>query len=295
LYIFLNQMIYTMNIKSTLLAIAILALFNLESQAQDTYLQLGGGFALPASTSEVGEITTYNQQGQPTRIENVRGRLGAGFPITLRAGYMITPNVGADIGFNYLISNRVTILEERFGDDIFAVSGETRQARLNPAIVFSTGSDNILSAYGRLGLVLPIGGVTSLEYRVPALFSESGNSVLEVEEIRGGFSIGFSGTLGAEYMVYDRVKIFAELEAIHLSLPRNTSETTTFRVGGQDALGNLNNYSRRTNYVNELTPESNNSRLNPSINPDQPLDELVSSTYFNSIGLNIGIRYRLFY
>jgi hypothetical protein len=283
-----------MDLKSKVLAILLFAFINLEAMSQDTYLQIGGGFTFPASTSPVGETTILGADGIPTRIENLNGKLGGGFPITLRAGYMITPNVGADIGLNYLVGNKVTVSELRSGDQALAVAAFTRQARLNPAIVFSTGSDQVLSAYSRLGLVLPLGGRTNLEYRVPAIFSESGSSVLEEEEVRGQFTIGFSGTLGAEYQVYDRVKVFAELEAIHLAVPRREAETVTFRVGGQDALGNLSEYSRRTEYVNELTPESNNPSVNPSINPDAPLQELVATTFFNSIGMNFGIRYRLF-
>ncbi|WP_143961882.1 outer membrane beta-barrel protein [Litoribacter populi] len=283
-----------MRLNLKMLAMVIMAFASSKLMAQDTYLQIGGGFALPTSSSAIGDITTLGPDGVPTSIEAVNNKLGGGIPITVRAGYMITPNVGADIGLNYLIGNKVPISEFRVGGDVLAVSGHTRQARINPAIVFSTGSDQILSAYSRLGLVLPVGGVTSLEYRVPASLSTSGNSVLEVEEVRGQFTVGFSGTLGAEYEVYDRLKIFGELEAIHLAVPRRVSETVTFRVGGQDGLDALPTYSRETNYVTELTPSSNNAEFNPNVDQNRPMDELVTTTFFNSIGMNVGLRYRLF-
>ena len=283
-----------MKYKYAVLTIGLLLFFTDKSSAQESYLQIGGGYGFPTSSTQAGENTTFAPNRLPIKTENVDSELGSGFSIMLRAGYMITTNVGADIGLNYLIGNRVNLSRQRLGDETFIMTGQARQARLNPAIVFSTGTQNVLSAYSRVGLVLPLGGVTIIEYNIPSMFSQSGNSEVEVEEIRGRFGIGFSGTLGAQYEIYPRTHIFTEVEAIHLGIRRRSAKTTTFRVDGQDALAGLTTFSRETNFVNELNNLSNNPDLNPTIDQDAPYEALTSTTFFNSIGVNIGIRYRIF-
>ncbi|KEO74457.1 hypothetical protein [Anditalea andensis] len=117
---------------------------------------------------------------------------------------------------------------------------------------------------------------------------------MQTEEIKGKFGVGYSGTLGAQYRLYERMYIFAEVEAIHLAIQRQSSLVTSYSVNGNDALPQLNRYNIETNYVNELTPSSNNPRTNPNINENAPADELTNTTFFNSLGTNIGIKYRIF-
>lgn len=269
-------------------------IFSVNSFAQHAFFKVSGGYALPITTAETGEMRHIGDAGLPTSIRNVNGELGSGIPLNVRAGYMITNFVGADIGFNYLIGNSKNLNYTSAGNDALTVTGQTRQARLNPAIIFTTGSDLVLSAYSRLGLVLPVGGVTTIDSSVPGAFRQDGFAVRHTEEIKGRMSVGFSGAMGAQYHLYERMHIFAEVEAIHLGVRRRSGLTTRYSVAEQDALTNLPPYSRQTNYVQLLTPTSNNPELNPNVDQNEPMDVLTSTTFFNSIGLNIGIKYRIF-
>jgi len=280
--------------KIKLIALIPILFISINGFAQHAFFQIGGGYTFPTSTGQAGEITTLGMNGSPSNIKNADSGMGGGFPLMVRAGYMINNFVGADIGFNYLIGRQSTLNELIANDQTGTVTGETRQARLNPAIVFSTNRDLDLSAYSRLGLVLPLGGVTTVRSEFPPQFFPATAPTTQTEEIRGRFGVGYSGTLGAQYRVYERMYVFAEVEAIHLAVRRSNSQITQFSQHGNDALNQLNRYDRETNYVNELTSTSNNHRINPNPNENEPADELTSTTFFNSVGVNIGIKYRIY-
>lgn len=277
-----------------LIALIPILFISINGFAQHAFFQIGGGYSFPTSTGQAGEISTLGTNGNITNVKNATSEMGGGIPLTVRAGYMINNYVGADIGFNYLIGNKSTHTEAQINDQIAIITGETRQARLNPAIIFSTNRDMDLSAYSRLGLVLPLGGVTTMQFDIPGIFSTNGATTRQTEEIRGRFGVGFSGTLGAQYRVYDRMYLFAEVEAIHLAVRRQSSKVTAFNLNGNESMNLLNLYNQETNYVNELTPTSNNPLTNPNYNENAPADELTSTTFFNSVGMNIGIKYRIF-
>jgi len=280
--------------KFKIIALISILFISLDGFAQHAFFQIGGGYSFPTSTAQVGRITTYGTNSFPASISNTYSEMGGGVPMIVRAGYMITNHVGADIGFNYLIGNRNTQTLARAQDQQASIVGQTNQARLNPAIIFSTNRDMDLSAYSRLGLVLPLGGLTTLEYDIPAIFSNSGAATTQTEEIRGRFGVGYSGTLGAQYRVYERMYLFAEVEAIHLAVNRNSSQIKSLTLNGIDVMDQLNTYNRETNYVDELRPTSNNPRTNPNFDENLPSDELSSTTFFNSVGVNFGIKYRIF-
>jgi hypothetical protein len=280
--------------KLKLIALIPILFISMNGFAQHAFFQIGGGYSFPTSTGQAGEITTIGTNGNPTNIKNADSEMGGGIPVTVRAGYMINNYVGADIGFNYLIGNKTSHTRISANDQVVNITGETRQARLNPAIVFSTNRDLDLSAYSRLGLVLPLGGVTTMRYDVPASSTHNRANTIQTEEIRGRFGVGYSGTLGAQYRIYERMYLFAEVEAIHLAVRRTSSQVTFFSLNGNDALNQLNRYERETNYVNELTSTSNNPRTNSNVNDNLPSDQLTSTTFFNSVGMNFGIKYRIF-
>ncbi|KEO74458.1 hypothetical protein [Anditalea andensis] len=146
-------------------------LISLSCLGQHAYFQVGGGYTFPTSAGQGGEIVTLGPNGNLLNIKNTRSELGAGVPLTVRAGYMINNFVGADLGFNYLIGEQRVVSQILANSEMANVSGQTRQARLNPAIVFSTNRDLDLSAYSRVGLVLPLGGVTTVKYDIPGTFT----------------------------------------------------------------------------------------------------------------------------
>jgi len=264
-------------------------LISLDAIAQHAYFQIGGGYAFPTFNRQSHELISTGPDGA-VLIRNAGSDLGAGVPLTVRAGYMINNFVGADIGFNYLIGNNNSINKNEFE----SFSEQTRQARLNPAIVFSTNRDMILSAYARVGLVLPLGGVTTTREEISATLSETGLNTTYEAELRNRFGVGYSGTLGAQYRVYERMFLFAEVESIHLAINKKSQRITSAIIGDNDQTNQMMRYELETRYVNELTSLSNNVRTNPSFNENAPLDILTNTRFFNSVGMNIGIKYRIY-
>ena len=279
--------------KIKLFALLPFLLISLNSFAQHAYFQIGGGYAFPTSSGIAGEMTTFGNN-TPSTVSNINNEKGAGIPLTVRMGYMITNFVGADIGFNYLLGNNSTLAQATALDQTGMLTAQVRQARLNPAIVFSTNRDMILSAYSRLGLVLPLGGVTTSRTDLPPLFAGNNANTNYTIETKDRFGVGFSGTLGAQYRVYERMFLFAEVEAIHLALQRRSDRVTSYVINGQNRLDQLGRYELETRYVNELTQNSNSPRTNPSIDNNMPEDALTSTTFYNSVGMNIGIKYRIY-
>jgi len=274
-------------------ALLPLLLISLDSFAQHAYFQIGGGYAFPTSTNNAGEMITFGNNYAST-ISNIRNEKGSGIPLMVRMGYMITNFVGADIGFNYLIGKNSTLAQLTANNQTGTISAQVRQARLNPAIVFTTNREMILSAYSRLGLVLPLGGVTNSRTDLPPLFSGNNANTTYTIETRDRFGVGYSGTLGAQYRVYERMFVFAEVEAIHLALQRRSDRVTSFEINGQNRIDQLGRYELETRYVNELNQSSNSPRTNPSTDNNRPEDALTSTTFYNSVGMNIGIKYRIY-
>jgi len=255
------------------------------AMAQGPYLTLGAGYAGGTSSELIG--TNSNQTSLTSYTEDgIYGTYGSGIPIGLSFGYMFTENLGFELGFNYFMGNMVTSSTSKsfVGDDV-TTSSKGYQIRVLPQLVVSTSSDNALNLYSKFGLVLPVSGKTTFKTE-GMTFNGVGTSSLLVEgNSTGSFSMGFTGSFGTTFNLSDNLSIFGELQLINLRIKNATQTITKYEVAGNDILPLMDEEDVSTEYVTTLNQDSNNDS-------NKPNKVIGSSTNYNSLGINVGIKYK---
>lgn len=253
--------------KRNVLLIATSLLLSVGAGAQ---LQVGlkAGYAMPAATAPIG--TSLNG----TQSTTIYGTFGGGIPISLEAAYFLNDNFGVQFDFTYLMGSSLLVNEILTPGLTSNTTAKTTQFRITPSLVFKTE----MGIYSRFGAVLPVAGNTT------AITEEANGGGLGIPLKRemvskGKFGLGFAGALGYQFNIGDKLGVFGELEYIGLSIKRATAEMTMLQVGGVDQLPNLTDAQKNFNYADEINITGT--------------DLQGTSSPYNSIGLNIGVRFRI--
>jgi opacity protein-like surface antigen len=252
--------------------------------AQGGYASLHVGYAggtsseLLGSNFEQTSLTSYTETG-------IYGTYGSGIPIGLNFGYMFTQHLGFELGFNYFMGSQVTsdIQKSFVGDDVTTTS-KGYQIRVLPQLVISTGSENKLNMYSKFGLILPVAGQTTFK-KEGQVFTGLGTAPILVEgNSTGKFSLGYTGALGVTFNLSDKLSLFGELQFINLRIFSATQTITKYEVGGSDIMSTKDKEDLETEFVTSLDEKSN-------ADSNTPRQELGSSTNYNSLGLNVGVKF----
>lgn len=130
----------------------------------------------------------------------------------------------------------------------------------------------------------------------------------------GQFSVGFATRFGAEYNINKKLSLFAEVEVNMLTIKAKKtvlkefksqiSEPVIISIAQQEeffgpdfqyiyTLEDLPEIIRVTNYVNEVTENSNSSYNTnyQNFNKSKPYDQLTFRDNYNSFGLMLGVKY----
>ncbi|MDB4835042.1 hypothetical protein OAH12_00480 [Cyclobacteriaceae bacterium] len=256
------------------------ALLSSVSFGQSNYLSFQGGYHLgyPADNLTSSSIsyagTKVSADGS---TEAIFGTLGKGVPLSLAFGHMFNENIGVELGASYLFGSNVLLGEDLSGGNVSRAEASTSQFRLSPQLV-----GKYKGFYSKIGFIIPVFGKTTLTTTDPSLLG-----TIETESaIEGHLSLGFTGAIGYEYQLNDKLSLFGEFQVISLNIKAKSSEFTKFDVDGVDQLDNLgqgalSGYSKETNYVKTIDA---NSAAN---------DVLTFKRSYSSMGLNIGITYTL--
>ena len=117
------------------------------------------------------------------------------------------------------------------------------------------------------------------------------------------FSYGFQTRLGVSFKASNLISIYAE--ASYAALSVRAKETITEQMDielSNNAIGgtpiirskdDLDVIEINSNYVDEITENSNNPLYNPNSDPTKPLDEPAFKDNFNNLGVSIGIRFNI--
>ena len=257
--------------------------------AQGAYVQFGLGYAGGTSSELIGVNSNVTSATSFTET-GVYGTYGSGIPIGLNVGYMFTEHIGFDLGFNYFMGSEVTsaVNKSFVGDDVTTTS-KGYQIRVLPQLVVSTGSENALNFYSKFGLVLPVAGRTTFKKEGQVSVFTGTNfitkSILVEGNSTGKFSMGYTGALGATFNLSDNLSLFGELQLINLRIAGATQTITKYEFDGQDIMSSKTKQELETEYVTSLDEKSNTDT-------NSPMKEIGSSTNYNSLGLNVGIKFR---
>ncbi len=257
--------------------------------AQGLYVGVGAGYGIGMPADALGSKVVVNSSGQTTESV-IYGSYGGGVNANLNVGYMFSEHFGADLGFTYFSGSSVTSTDVSVPTGTATLEGKSTQLRIAPSLVLSTGTSEVVSAYSRLGLVLPAGGSTISEYRD----NTNPSSVVERDiETTGALSLGFQGAIGVNYSLSESLSIFGEISGVNLRIKRATSSVTKSTVNGTDVLGMMTTYEKETTYVDELNSSSNNGAYNPNYSTGSAKESLATTTNFNGVFFNIGVKYSL--
>lgn len=275
---------------------AATAILSSVAMAQSGYVSLNLGYGLASPGEKLGTDTELVPTGVPApplkknSESNIYGTLGPGLNIGLTPGIMLTEHFGLEIGLNYFMGSEVDVNRVKSPLGEYNITAQSTQFRLLPAIVLSTGTDKKINGYMKAGLVIPATGVTTTKLEDTG-YAGPGTASTTEYETKGAFSLGFSGTLGANVKMTDKFSIFGELSGNHLRINAKERTMTASSANGTENLGTKTTYQKEVVYKDELTSSSNNAGYNANFSQGSAQEELRTRNNFGAIFINIGVKY----
>lgn len=282
---------------TTLILLATLGTAQL--QAQKVYVDVNVGYALPlkgdlGDESSVSNYSSNDQTGASsysTTYTSVNSSLGKGLNFGGSVGYMFNENLGFELGLNYIIGSEFKIedIENNSYTDItgttynttdkYTYSISSNMFQIAPTLVLSTGFDKF-TPYAKMGFVMGFGKIISeQEYTSTNYGTSNFNS-----ESSGGMGLGFSGSIGAQYALNERISLFSEMKFMSFSYAPKKSITTEYTQDGIDQLPGMTTSQKETEFLKEYTEDS-------TINDNEPSKTTKFYAPYNNIGLNFGVKF----
>ena len=300
----LTYLRFMKNLKLKLLATAMLC-SSYGLMAQSFYVTTNVGYAL-GMTKVNGFVnnTTYSSKYDPNTGKNTTLRsyddvplsLGNGFNFGISGGYFFNQYLGVELGLNYLIGGETKLTysyETAWLNPDNTIRTEQRLStqklssnmfRILPSIVITPGFEK-LNPYLKMGVVIGFGNIL--------LVSESNvttNDTLvllnhTVEEIKffGGLAFGFQGTIGADYGINEKIKIFAEANYLGYSYAPSKAEVIKYELNGTDNLPNLSESEKKYELLDSYTEDG-------TFNRDEPSKLTKIGFPYGSMSFNLGIK-----
>jgi len=257
------------------------------ASAQNPYVNVSVGYGLGLPGEKLGVTSTTGSGGDLTTT-NTYGTIGPGLSFGLTPGYFFNDHIGAELGFNYFLGSEVEVQKTATPFGTATVTAHSNQIRMTPSIVIRTGSDGFY-AYGKAGVVLPLGGTTFTNVEDTGAGGPNTASTADYET-KGAFSVGFSGSLGVNYTLTDRFALFAEATTVNLRINAKSRTLTATTSNGTDVTSMLTTYQKETTYQDELNNSSNNSTYNASYSTSNAKDDLRTRNNFSALFLTIGLK-----
>lgn len=252
--------------------------------AQSSYVSFNVGYGLPMNAQDLGVLGFSNNvtEDQTVSYKEAKGSLGKGTQFGAAFGHMFTPFIGAELGISYLLGGKSEATEQFNANYKANYSVSSNMIRFIPAIIFSGGLGKI-NPYARLGLVV---GSASIKY------SDFGRGYdqdfTNKQKLSGGLSLGFNGSVGADFKLSDNLSLFGELNVISQSYAPKKAVITEAIRDGFDELSNYSVSEKETEFVDSYTSQVQNPQ------PDsEPSKELKKYFSYGSVGINVGLRISL--
>ncbi|AEA45944.1 outer membrane beta-barrel protein [Fluviicola taffensis] len=262
------------------LILPILSVFVIGSASAQFNIGLSVGYGLgnPRGTFDETKQT-------PTSEKNIYGTLGTGLQLNLTPGYMFGDHFGMELGLNGFLGSKTTVGQTTTAFGEYKHVQYSNQFRVSPMVVIKSGGEKF-SVYAKAGFVIPLLGATKTE------ISNSTNPLTtqEIEaKTNGKISLGYTGAFGANIHFGKKFTLFAEVGANSIRVKSKKTEYTKFSVGGNDIIGNMTEYGKSINYVDELTSSSNTSS-NPNVDTNKPEDQLRKVANFSNFFVQVGFK-----
>jgi len=278
-------------------------------KAQGFYLDASAGYGFSPKNNTLGYSNDImiNNGVQSVNTTKIKGTLGKGFNVQLTPGYMFLDYLGFEIGINYFGSANILMGKSQktlnspaqgFNNEDFGHVDTTAKAqmfRIIPAIVVSTGLSKKYSGYLKLGLVLPLWGVTHAQINEEKGTVQSGQINFTKTETRanvsGNVSFGFQGALGFNYNISKGFSVFAEFFYSALHINKKEQIATSVKVNGVENIDNIPTFQKETVYVKDYDPNFNKDQFGLPADVTIPNRQPASKADFSSLGVQIGVKY----
>ncbi len=256
------------------------------ADAQGFFVKPRIGYNFQNSKSII-ETNTQADSTNFTTVSPIFVSLGGGSTFGLDLGYYFNDHVGVKAGFQMLRSTKEEALANQTPISDITALAYTRQGQAVIGGVVSTNDDPV-SVYAEAGAVLPLFGATTVEVN---FVSETFNAdEFTRTEAYGKFSVGFYGGLGVEYRLNDLLGLSLEgrFTNLRIKVLQDVLLERTDRINNIDLLATTPEINITTDYVDQLTPSSNNPDINPDFSADQPLEELSYTSNYSNLSFQLG-------
>jgi outer membrane protein W len=275
------------NTRTTFIQISLfVTLFMTAQTEKGFYLGLHSGYSLGTGNANIYQVqftNVYNEteiNSSTTNIELVKTNLGAGLNFGFQAGYMFNPNLGFELGANYLLGSEIRGKQTKLDGDFTNAELSAKMIQIKPTLVFRGGYTTI-NPYAKVGMVLGSGKITNNKE------DKDGPDVTKTTyEYSEGIPIGFYATLGTTYKLYDEVSLFGELNLIQLEYAPKKGKLASYIENGLEQISGFNTSDRAFEFVEGYSSTSG------SPNPNEPSKVLKLPFSFSSLGVNIGFLYQ---
>ncbi len=248
------------------------------------HIGLDAGYGLPWSIRRIGDASFDVTGSVPTKSVFATS-FGQGVQYGATVSYAKKKYVEVELGLSYLSGKFTEVTDKDFTESTVE-DYTTEMFRVTPSLKLKAGQKKLM-VFGRLGLGLGFGG--SISYQ-PQRLVNSGRVISSTTWVySGGTMRHLVAGLGLERSVgkTSRYRFFSEIRLFSGVYSPNKGEMTKSEQNGQDRLSALS--------VREKHIVFQSSIKAPRVAPDPNQAEILLRWRlpFSSVGLNIGVAYKL--
>jgi Outer membrane protein beta-barrel domain len=307
--------------KALIILILIPTIAFSQEKASNWYIKAGTGYAfkgflpqeyslkmiMPSSISldpaEGAVEDMVNRIDSTHQRSLVQDTYSKGFNFYLGGGYKFNKIWAIELGFLLLngedIHAKTAYRTHLLLGDHSSIQTRTKAIglALTPALAANIPLSNTWYLQGRVGMTIPLMGLTSYHLDINAPNSLLGSSTAVIEaETESSFSLGFNGAFGIHKKIGNHLDIGLELNGQHLNLIGKHLNITKYELLSGGITTNMftnfpGAYHSEIDFVSELNSTSNNTSSGVAIDHNKPREELQVTSPFSSIGVGIGISY----
>lgn len=273
-----------------------------QSQAQNFYVGLYGGYAFPFISQRAGSNSAeterdYSMGTSATtgsyKLESVYANFGSGMNAGLKAGFVWKSGIGFELGYAQFFTPecKYTYDDKYYFDDVLQHSGygeyiyHTKLSTLSTGVVYTMPTSKF-APYVRAGLLV---GFSKMSIDLNSSYYNVNSSSNKYEmsiDYTGKPGIGGYASIGLKYKIAPALSMYAEVNMNAITFTPQKGEVTKYMQNGVDLLPQRTTSEKEVEFVDEI---SETYPYTPNDNePNQSLKQRYS---FSSMGINVGLVY----
>lgn len=305
-----------MNTIKIFIAVIVFVLILNNLYSQKFYFTVNSGYNLKMGTKNVDFISNITNSTYyttniivhyyHTKKENiiitkpVYLSFGRGSDLGVNFGYMPSNKIGFDLGISYLhgtsykgiykieSENTYYSLSDQVDSSFYSYSSAITKAyskmlRIIPSIILSPGFEKI-NPYAKFGGIIGKGNII---INTDETDSDE-NKTITKEKRYGGFALGLTAAIGANYCLNEKISLFAEVNMINLNYAPTKGKILISTENGENLKENMTTREIETEYVDSVSDIESGL-----YNNTEPKQELKQFLPFGSYSLNVGIKISL--